>query len=142
MLVGDVELVNAVELECAAIEGLYLIEDDRLGFETWRKSPLFMSLEGAFHRLPILPERKLSVLVDGISPVLNKYTVRVIKGGPEVMQCIAQNCGSMPRKSSADSSFTPSLTVALGPQSLHVLVHNRPENVFQIADVMIGPFGF
>lgn len=142
VFVRDVELMDAIEMERATIEGLYLIEDHRLSFEAWRKSPLFMSLDGSFHRLPILPERKLGMSVDGIPPVLNEYTVRMIKGGPEVMERIAQDGGCMAGETDTYESATPSLTIALGAQSLHVLLHNRPENVFQIADVMVGPFGF
>jgi hypothetical protein len=81
-------------------------------------------------------------LVDGVSIGFNKDTVSVVEGGPEIVKRIAQDRGGMPREPRADGGAAfPHLTVAVGAESLFVLTDVASENLFELADVMFGPFG-
>lgn len=142
VLVGDIEVMEIVEAELTSNVWLYLVEDCRDDRVAWRSSFLFMSINGAFNRLPILSKREFPVFVELGSVGIAGDMVRVIEGGPEIMNGIAQNRGSVFGKRNwvGSPSLFQKAVVALGPQSLQVLTDVVPKDGFKLTDVMVGPF--
>ncbi len=77
VLVGNVKLVDAVEVIPASLERLYFIknelDDCRAG-----EGGCFLSIEGSFRILPCVSERELSPSVDGPAIGLDEGTVSVV----------------------------------------------------------------
>ncbi|TPK83026.1 hypothetical protein FJ934_20635 [Mesorhizobium sp. B2-4-12] len=142
MFVGDVEPVESVQSELPSFVRLYLIQDDRDDLVAWRQSLLFLSVDGTFKRLPILAEWEASVFAEVGGVGVGDDVVRVIKGNSQIMERITKDCGSVFGKRGLPwglPRLQPSV-IALGPQTLHVITDVVPENDFELADVIVGPF--
>jgi hypothetical protein len=103
-----------------------------------------MSIDGTLKALPIrmIDNGEFNMLVDSSSIGFDKNTVSVVQSGPEVMQRVAQNGGSMPRERLANGCDAfPELTISIGPHSLSVASKVHLKNVFKLQDVLFGPFG-
>lgn len=138
VLVGDVEPVDPVEFGPFVLEGLYDIEDE---VESGVGGSVFLSINGRYRVLPSVAERKFCVPIDGAAIGFNQYDVRVVQAGSEVMDRVPDYGGDVERNSSADASGVfPCVTIALGVKSLHVRKDVGPNNLFELSDVMVGPF--
>lgn len=142
VLVGDVQSMETVESELPAFVWLYLIQDCPDHRVAWRNSLKFMAIDGTLNRLPVLSEGEPAESVKRRVVGFGGDVIRVIEGGAEVVERIAQNRGRMfgERSGSSDLPAFQKAVLALGPQSFHVLMDEVPENGFKISDVLFGPF--
>lgn len=142
VLIGDVEFMQAVKPKCPTFMGLYLIEDSDDDFVAWRSSLLFMSIDLAFKRLPILAKGEFSIFVKRCAVGFGSDVVSVIKGCMEVMQRISENRGSMFRECSrpVDAPLFQKVALAFGTNSFQVITDVLPKDGFELSDVMFGPF--
>ena len=141
MLVSDVELVQAIETQAPGIVGLYVVDDSADNFVAWRDSLLFMSLDGAFKRLPVPIKGKSGEIAKLCGVRYTSDVVSVVEGGTKIVQRIAKDGWRMSRERggpAALSRLQPAMLV-LGPKSLHVVTDVVPENGFKLVDVMFGP---
>ena len=144
VLVRDVEQVEVEQIvSIPSFVGLYLIKDAADNSFAGAATRFGMSLDGTFKVLPafLFGEGKLDVPVDAAAIGFDQQTVSVVKGGPEVMNCIAQNSRCVSGKRSPNGRRFPSITIATGDHSLSAFTDVRPENVFKVRDVIFGPFG-
>ena len=143
VLVSDVEDVKLEEVfALPSRERLYLFEDELDDLRAGSMARFGMSVDGTLKVLPraVFCEGEPDVTVDRAAIGFDEDTVSVFKGGPEIVQRIAENCGRMPGKLAANDSRFPRLTIILGDHSLFVAVDVGAENVFQLKDVVFGPF--
>jgi hypothetical protein len=142
VFVGDIEVMKIVEAELTSNIWLYLVEDCQDDRIAWRNSYLFLSIDEAFKRLPILSKGESPVFVEFGSMGIAGDMVRVIEGDPEIMKDIAQNRGRVFWKSNwvDPSPLFQKAVFALGSQSLDVLTDVIPKDGVKLTDVMVGPF--
>lgn len=69
----------------------------------------------------------------------NESAVSVIKGRPEIMDCIADNSGRVLRDRCPKGAAFPSLRVWLGAHGLYVRHNVGMDNSFELTDVLFGP---
>ncbi len=145
MLVRDVQNMEMQEVRTLpSRERLYVIKDDFDNFVAGPKTRFCMSLDGTFKVLPsaIFGEGEFDMLVDGAAIDFDKDTVSVIQGGSEVMEGIPQDRRRMARETAPDCVRAfPWVTIAVGLESIFVRTDVLPENLFEVVDVMFGPFG-
>lgn len=144
MLVGDVELVKAVEpLAIPTQKRFYRIDDSISHSLTRTYSRRHMSIDGTFKRVPILPEGEKGMPSWQIPVGLDANTVSVIQGGPKVMDRIANYCRRVFGEVSADNNrLVPVFLLCLTAENITVFSNVSAENTFQLDDVMFGPFSF
>ncbi|MDZ4111078.1 MAG: hypothetical protein U1E18_15960 [Brevundimonas sp.] len=138
VLVGDVEPIDAVQLTPFFLEGLYDIENV---VEGGLGGPVYLSIDGAFHVLPLFTEGKFGVPVDCASVGFNECDVSVVEATPKVMDCITNYRWSVSGNVPANTTGRfPRLTIALGAHSLHVRTDVGLDNAFELTNVSVGPF--
>ena len=144
VLVRDVEQMQVEQvLPFASRERLYLVEDKPNDLRAGTATRFGMSVDGAFKVLPsaFFGEGKFDVLVDGAAIGFDQNTVSVVQGGAEIVKRIAQNRGGVARQRLSDRRLFPSVTIAVGDESVFALTQVSPKNVFKVRDVVFGPFG-
>lgn len=144
MLVGDVEHMESDQI--GAIPSrvrLYHIDNVVNDGAAGALTGLVLALNGTLKVLPsaLHREGKFGMLRDGVPVRFDQNTVRVIEGGPEVVQGIAEDGGCVPGEADDNPRFFPTVTVALGPKTFFVRTDVLPENIFKVRDVMVGPLG-
>lgn len=138
MLVSDVQGVQIEQIELSAYVRLSLIENVSDYFVAGGGLGCFMSINGAFNRLPVSPVDGEVALVQRFPVIgLDECAPRVIQASPEIVQSIAKDGWSVFRESGADSTLHP--LICLGVHSLHVLRDVRVESRFKLLDVFFGP---
>jgi hypothetical protein len=149
MFVGNVKEVDTQEvITMPSFVRLHHIEnmpDNRL---TWCTTKFGMSLNGTFTALPagIFGKGEIDIPLIGmghdIAAVgLDQNTVRMIKGGPKVVDRVAKNCGRVRGNGCTDTACRyPSLTATLGVQSIFVRVDVCSKNALEVIYVMLSPF--
>lgn len=142
VLVGNVELVQPVETQLPAFVWLYLVEDCSSDLVAWGNSLLFMSVDGAFKRLPALVKWKPSPLAKSRAVGFTDDVVCVIESDSEIMQGIAKNGWRMFGEGGGRVGLPcfQKAVLALGAHSFHVIRDKLPENGVELVDVMFGPF--
>jgi hypothetical protein len=142
VFVGDVQNVETVKTEFPSFVWLYLVEDCCDDLVAWRNSLLFMSVDGTFKRLPFLSKGELNAVARSSVIGFSKDVVRVVEGGMEVVQGIAENGWPMLGEDTQLSSPMPfqRARLLLGPQTFHVVTDVLPEHGFELTDVLFGPF--
>lgn len=143
VLVSDVEDMEFDEVcPLPSRVRLYLVENDGDHFIAGRVPRFGMSLDGTLKVLPraLFGEGESGVPVDGAAIGFDENTVSVIKGGSEIVKRIAQDRGGVAGEASANLAF-PHLKIELGRDSLFTRTDVAAENVFEMVDVMFGPFG-
>ncbi len=142
VFVGDVEPMQLVQSKLPAFVRLQLVQDEVTDCGRGGNSLLFMSVDGTFKRLPIPTKGESGVVADLTARFARQNVVCVIEGGPEIVECIAQNGGRVSWEACADdgSALFPRALLTLGPRSLHICTDVSLENTFQLFDVMFGPF--
>jgi hypothetical protein len=121
-----------------ALKRLYDIKDvvDDL---TPRRS--LFPVDGTFKIAPasLICEGEFRVGVGAKAIVFDKNAVSVIKGGAQIMESIAQNGWSM--RGESPSEFLPPVWITVRDKGLCACSDVRPNNVFEMVDVMCGPLG-
>lgn len=141
MLIGDVELMQAIKIKAPGFIGLYLVDDDADDLVAWRNSLLFMSLEGTLKRLPVPMKGESGEIAKRCGVRHTSDVVSVVEGGTKIVQRIAKDGWRVSRergRPAALSRLQPAMLV-LGAQSLHVVTDVVPENGFKLVDVVFGP---
>ncbi|MGA9657834.1 MAG: hypothetical protein WBQ60_01865 [Asticcacaulis sp.] len=142
MLISNIEPVNSVEFTTVFLEGLYDVKD-MIEYGLGGLGSCFLSIGGSYRILPSVPERKLRPLIDSAAVGFNQNTVCVIKGTPEVMDCVTDDSWRIYRQSTSDTfGLFPITTLVLSAHSVHVLTDIGVNNAFELVDVMVGPFYF
>lgn len=137
MLVSNVEQMQPVQVELPSRVGLYLIPDE--GDYLSGGGIRYLSFDGTQKRLPVTAKGKAGVLGDAAAVGFHQDTVRVIEGGPEVVNRIAQDAGTV--LGEAHANDLPHVIVGLSQESFFVFSGEGPEHRFKVANVYIGPFG-
>ena len=147
VLVGNVELMEFGEIVALPTRvGLHLIGQDLDDMSAGAGARFFMSLHGGFSALPAILAARINdgekgALVNRVAIGPDQFTVSVVKGGPEVVERIAQNGGSVFREPPAERARHAELTIVLGSEHLFIARDVRSENFIEVLDVMFGPFG-
>lgn len=150
VFVGNVEQVDGKKVASIASRvRLYLVKDMPNDCLAWRDTKLGMTLDGTFKVLPaaLFSKGELDALpvgmVDYIATVrLDENTVGMIKGGSEIVQGIAKDGWGVTRERGPEwPAGVPPFCLLLSKEGAFVLSDMRSEELFQLTDVYLGPFG-
>ena len=142
MFISDVKDVQGVQPELPAFIRLYVIEDDVANTVAGSQSLQFVSIDGTFKRLPVFKKGELRVSGHRLPVGFDQDAIRVIEGGPEIVNDVAQNGWRVPWKDGGLSDL-PALchtVLAIGRHSLHVFSGKPLEDGYELTDVMFSPF--
>lgn len=141
VLVSDVQSVEVVNVETATFEGLHIANNEfdnvLMGLKT-----IGVSSDGLFKLFPSIKEWEFYRRAPLTAIGLDHNPVSVIEADPEVMNSIADDSGGVARKAGAKlkKSPIPNVRISLGHCWFDVIVDVIPENIFELRDVVIGPF--
>lgn len=91
VLIGDVQVVQPFKAHLPANVGLYFVNNYFDNAIAWRKSISFMSIDGTYKRLPVPVKREPTTVTPSGVIGFGCDVVRVIEGGPKVVNGIAEN---------------------------------------------------
>lgn len=150
VFVEDVELMKPDKIIALPSEvGLHIIKDATENIFARAIAGTYVASDGSLHALEIVArdglglcgnKRKVTFLGGDMPVCFDQNDIAVIQGGPEIMNSIAKDGGSMPRKAHSDKRL--SALAILGHKSFSGITCSRIEKGFKFGNMMIGPFHF
>ena len=146
MLVSNIEQMEPYQgFSSPARVRLYRVDDVVPDGLAWATARFYMSVDGTFKRSAIAlgVNWKIHPIADFATVGFDEKTVCVIKGGPEVVQGIAENGGCMSCEYATNiaQAFCP-VDIVRGEQSIFACPPNPAKYPFKLLDMLFGPFSF